>query len=509
MGGDITLSSEYGHGSAFTVTLPQRLKAGEHPDGYKKFASVETPGTKRVLLYETDPLYAKGVSETLEALKVPYTAVSRQSEFFETVRESDYRFILAASSLCEGVRSVLENLSKKPELVIMEDFGSAPRVDGVKTLQRPVYSLPIANVLNNAPDSAGYNDDGDSNSRFIAPEARVLIVDDIETNLIVAKGLLSPYKMTIDTCSSGAEAIHKVQNNKYDVVFMDHMMPEMDGIEATAHIRALGAADGGYYKDLPIIALTANAVSGMREKFTQGGLNDFLAKPIEMSKVHAMLEKWIPREKREKSIAGSSLPEALSIEIEGLDTAYGMSMTGGSVDGYYRALSVFRADALEKIGQIRDTWLGKNMPLYTTYVHALKSASASIGATSVSEAAKALEFAGRSEEFINANTEKFLEDLSRLAESIGGALPNEGGNTGESTVEDWAFLAPELKKLRESLDAMDMLGTDMILKELTSGKLDRRTRDELDAISGLILTSDYDDALNRVEELLRKAPQGD
>jgi signal transduction histidine kinase/ligand-binding sensor domain-containing protein/CheY-like chemotaxis protein len=136
--------------------------------------------------------------------------------------------------------------------------------------------------------------------RFIAPSARLLIMDDNAANLKVAEGLLAPYRSRSDTCVSGAEAIRLARANRYDIVFMDHMMPEMDGMEAAAAIRAL---DGEYFKTVPIVALTANAVAGMRETFLQNGFSDYLTKPIEIAKLNEMMGKWIPHEKQEKAEA--------------------------------------------------------------------------------------------------------------------------------------------------------------------------------------------------------------
>ncbi|GHS92648.1 hypothetical protein FACS1894139_11940 [Planctomycetales bacterium] len=130
--------------------------------------------------------------------------------------------------------------------------------------------------------------------RFLAPTARVLVVDDIATNLKVANGLLADYQMQIDTCLSGEDAVALARKNEYDVIFMDHMMPEMDGIEATKLIRELGER----WRNLPIIALTANAVGGMREMFLASGFNDFLSKPIDTEKLNALLEQWLPPTKR-------------------------------------------------------------------------------------------------------------------------------------------------------------------------------------------------------------------
>jgi len=132
---------------------------------------------------------------------------------------------------------------------------------------------------------------------FTAPDANILVVDDIKTNLKVVYGFLEPYKMNVDLCLSGKEAIKTVKSEQYDLVFMDYRMPDMDGIETTQHIRALDP-DDSYYKDLPIIALTADAVAGRKEMFIQNGFNDFMSKPIDADKLNEVLEKWVPKQKQ-------------------------------------------------------------------------------------------------------------------------------------------------------------------------------------------------------------------
>jgi CheY-like chemotaxis protein len=164
----------------------------------------------------------------------------------------------------------------------------------------PVYSMTIAAILNGDSDRYSYSENSALIERFTAPEARVLIVDDIITNLKVAQGLLLPYKMQVDLCKSGRMAIEAIKANKYDLIFMDHKMPEMDGIEATAIIRALGKEEP-YYRDLPIIVLTANAISGTRELFLENGFNDYVSKPIDTVKLSVVLERWLPKEKQKKT----------------------------------------------------------------------------------------------------------------------------------------------------------------------------------------------------------------
>jgi len=136
---------------------------------------------------------------------------------------------------------------------------------------------------------------------FTAPDAKVLVVDDLSTNLKIANGLLQPYKMEVDLRISGPDAIEAVKAKRYDIVFMDHSMPEMDGVETTGLIRTLDNNDP-YYSNLTIIALTAHTAAGMKEMFLQNGFNDYISKPINIGELNSILEKWIPKEKQTTAI---------------------------------------------------------------------------------------------------------------------------------------------------------------------------------------------------------------
>jgi CheY-like chemotaxis protein len=127
---------------------------------------------------------------------------------------------------------------------------------------------------------------------FTAPDAKVLLVDDIEINLEVASFLLNAFELQVDTAKSGDESIKKAQNKKYDLILMDHMMPGMDGVEAVRIIRSLG----GRHAEIPIIALTANAVAGAREMFLSSGFNAFLSKPMDSRALAESLLRWLPED---------------------------------------------------------------------------------------------------------------------------------------------------------------------------------------------------------------------
>jgi CheY-like chemotaxis protein len=125
---------------------------------------------------------------------------------------------------------------------------------------------------------------------FTAPNAKVLLVDDIEINIMVAEAILKSYGIIPDTACNGIEAVEKIKNKDYDLVLMDHMMPEMDGIEATKTVRKLG----GKYKALPIVALTANAINGAENMFIKNGFNGFISKPMDPQSLASSLMEWLP-----------------------------------------------------------------------------------------------------------------------------------------------------------------------------------------------------------------------
>jgi CheY-like chemotaxis protein len=187
------------------------------------------------------------------------------------------------------------------KIVILTEFGETIPDSNLNVISMPAHSISIANILNGKSNTFSYDDNNELIVTFTAPQANILVVDDIITNLNVAKGLLAPYETQITLCKSGMMALNAIKNNRYDVIFMDHRMPGMDGIETTQRIRALGDEDP-YYKNVPIIALTADAVSGTKEMFLENGLNDFLSKPIDTIKLNSILEKWIPREKQRGSV---------------------------------------------------------------------------------------------------------------------------------------------------------------------------------------------------------------
>ncbi|MDR3247518.1 MAG: response regulator, partial [Treponema sp.] len=286
MGGDVIVASEYGKGSVFTATITQTVVDSD------PLAVVDSPADKRVLVYEERDYYARSIFRSLGDLGV-YAYLCRQpDDFYRELERGTYTYALVSSRLIKQAADSIREKSIPTSPVFLADSGDMVSHNNIPMLVMPAYSVPLANVLNNR---AVYDRRKNKRVRFIVPSARILIVDDSATNLKVAEGLLSLYRSHIDTCFDGRAALDLVMKNEYDLVFMDHTMPEMDGIQATAEIRGML---GRRFTTMPIIALTANAITGMKEMFLANGFSDYLSKPIEIAKLDEIMIKWISRDKQ-------------------------------------------------------------------------------------------------------------------------------------------------------------------------------------------------------------------
>jgi CheY-like chemotaxis protein len=366
----------------------------------------------------------------------------------------------------------------------------------------PAYSVPVANLLNGIKMTQGGRK---SLVRFTAPDVRILIVDDIMTNLKVAQGLLSAYRMQVDICDNGGSSILKVKAKQYDLILMDHMMPGMDGIEALTHIRAL---EGEYYKQVPIIALTANALSGMEEMFLSKGFDDYLAKPIEISKLNALMEKWIPKAKRQSAANAGGLPEPVRpFEIEGIDVEKGLSMAGGTEAAYREILDLYCRDVETRMSFLRVPSGMEDMKSFVIQVHALKSASASIGAGDLSAKALFLENAGGENNvgLIAEHLPGFRKELSTLVAQISAVLRTEKTRAkGPQNPLDKGTLL----RLKSALDQLDVSNVDLLLNEMLAGEHSDHEKQILSKVSTCVLFSEFEEAVVLLDSLLDSATAG-
>jgi CheY-like chemotaxis protein len=336
--------------------------------------------------------------------------------------------------------------------------------------------------------------------RIQIPYARVLVVDDVVTNLDVARGLMEPYGMTVDCVNSGLQAIELIRSGEpcYNAVFMDHMMPGMDGIEATRIIREEIGTD--YAQNIPIIALTANAIVGNEEMFLDHGFQAFLSKPIDIMAMDVVIRYWVRNRDLEQSKGqeegkmeitpySNENPEfpdrhkdILETAIPGIDSEKGMKRFGEDWNIYWDVVKSFAhntAPLLDNIRGFPSEFPRTEMSEYIIVVHGIKGTSRSIGADDLGTQAEALERAARAGnfDFIRENHDAFIRTVDQLLGEIDDKISRI-----EAEKQKPVKAGPEKKTLEELLHAcrdFDIDGVDKAMEELESCEYENETGADL------------------------------
>lgn len=322
---------------------------------------------------------------------------------------------------------------------------------------------------------------------FIAPEAHILLVDDNELNLVVAKELLKPLRMQIDTAENGLQAVKMVRGSQYDLVLMDHMMPVMDGIEAAKAIRALPEDK---YQKLPIIALTANAMVDARKEFLNAGMNGFVAKPIDFARICNQLKLWLPKDLVRdvpKEEAKKLLADDLSDrEIQPEDPQMGFSFEEGvkhcgSKAALMKTIRIFYRTIDSKANKIEQCLKEGLISDYVIEIHALKSSALLIGAVPLSEAAKELEDYGKQgkTEVLEEKTPDVLTMYRDLKNILRPYAEKEEDAKKEFSDGEWITA---LQQIHQCIEQFDLDGVDQIMEQLEEYQVPECIRESMDQL---------------------------
>ncbi len=296
MGGFVRIESEKGRGTKVRISIPQAI-ADPAPclavtDAIKK-GIVFYIKPEKYKVPEVREFYRTMAVSLATGLKARLYSVDNAEELERIVSDTDISYIFTGQEEHEADASLLDRLSNEDyKVIVIADPGYESQVgSNITVLPKPLYGFPVVRMLNGETETDIYGDIVKGRPRFTGVSA--LIVDDEPMNLVVASGLLREYKMFADTAESGKDAIKKYESGEYDVIFMDHMMPEMDGVEAMKRIRDVAAEKG---KEPVVIALTANALSGAREMFVKEGFDGFIAKPIDIKEFEHVMKKVLPED---------------------------------------------------------------------------------------------------------------------------------------------------------------------------------------------------------------------
>ena len=340
--------------------------------------------------------------------------------------------------------------------------------------------------------------------KFIAPGAKVLVVDDTPMNLTVFVSLLKTTKMQIDTAESGQKCLNLCENNKYDIIFLDHRMPNKDGVETLKELKAM---EGNPNHDTPVICLTANALSGARQEYIDAGFDDYLTKPIDPDKLEECIIEYLPDELIEKVMEEQTQPQqscipAFIYDIEELNIEEGRKHFP-SDEMYMDMLKIYANTVFENVENIKALWDAKDIPALAIKVHAIKSSTRSIGGTELGELAQKLETAGDNNDMdtLNAHMDEFIAAVSKLGgklESLASKQKIDESSLPPMTQEE---LEKCYSRIRDCLDSFDTDSIEEIITNISKHSVPEGEKERCRELSKALDNFDFEEMMKIVGDL--------
>ena len=414
--------------------------------------------------------------------------IDKLSGAFERIDEKRNRTIEGSGIGINIVNSLLSMMDSK--LKVKSEYGKGSEFS-FAIAQKVVDMEPIGNF------SEAYNE------TFHAPDARILVVDDTKTNLTVVEGLLKKTQIAVDTAMSGMEALDLITKNKYDIIFLDHRMPEMDGIQ-TFH--AMEELSGNLNKKTPVIALTANAVSGSREMYFKEGFTNYMSKPVDPIKLEDMIMSYLPsfkvsrpgdkdfvsNEEEEKETDKEAMQDILKVSGVDIETAIARC---GSPEVAIEVMKDFKLAIDERAGLIERYETEGNIKNYTIYVHGLKSSARAIGAIDLADKAEYLEQCGNDENI--EEIKKLTPELLNLYRSYNVKLSSLTQEEDNDKPEiDASELESAYASIKEFVSASYFDSADDIMKMLEDYRIPQEYASKHSEIKRLMGAVDRDGLLN-------------
>ena len=432
LGGFMTLKSKVGEGTTVRVSIPQKVV---DPAGCMSVADGDKLVLGAYLNFEKFPhpivreYYNTMVRNIVAGLGVKMHRVDNVSNLVKLMRSVQLTHLFVGEEEYLAAREHLEKLTSQIMVVVVADHGfQLPAGSKARIMEKPFYCFPVAAILNMMPGTE--TDIGNMYCHGV----RALVVDDEPMNLTVAQNIFRRYGMEVTTAASGQESIDLCRERPFDIVFMDHMMPGMDGVEAMRRIRAEGGREHG---TVPIVALTANAVSSAKEMFLSVGFDGFVSKPIELVELERVLKRVLPKsaitfEKKKElpqDMPAEESKEAAGQEKDtfdaklaacGIDAKAGIGYSAGDEEFYRVLLEQYVTESAEKLEKLERFRKEKNAKEYQILVHALKSTSRTIGNAGLSDHAKELEDAAKAEDFsfIEAHHDAVMAEYRTTVDGI-------------------------------------------------------------------------------------------
>jgi Signal transduction histidine kinase len=435
LGGFMTIESKPDVGTTVNVSIPQRVvdplscMSVAAPDklclgAFLHFEKYDHPAVR--------DYYNSMVLNIVKGLGVQMHRVNN-AENLKLLHNSVHltHLFIAEDEYNDNV-DLIENLAKEMVVAVVANEGMVlPKNTHVKVLEKPFYCFPVVSILNSTVDSKE-----ERVKKLRCDGVRALVVDDESMNLVVAKSIFARYGMKVTTVTSGQESIDVCRDKVFDIIFMDHMMSGMDGVEAMKRIRTDVAGLNG---SVPVVALTANAMSSAKQMFLSEGFDGFVSKPIEIEELERVLKQVLPKsaisfvdadgmvditpDEPEEDVKPEPVNEKdfiTELRKSGIDTEAGLKYCVGDKEFYKSLLMQYATESAGKIASMKKYYKVKDWHNYEILVHALKSTSKMIGIADLSEKAKALEKAAKENDaaYILQNHDSMIRDYGRIAGEI-------------------------------------------------------------------------------------------
>lgn len=498
MKGFLQICSTEGKGTTISVSIPQKVM--------NEGKAITLHNRKELCLacylrpekYETPEIrdyYNEMISHMIQGFDSLLHRVFNMDELKRLTSMYELTHLFIGKEEYEEDKAYFERMAQNMKVILVADAHfTLPKGSKMQILRKPFYSLPIINILN---AEVGETENLYKEKRMVCPGIRVLVVDDEPMNLMVAEGIFRDYEMDVTLADRGRKAIELCEMEEFDLIFLDHMMPEMDGVETLKRIRKIQTDEG---KTFTVIAFTANAVSGAREMLMREGFDEFVSKPVEPLELEHVLKKMLPKyaikfvykdssntddmethaEGKEQG-AGGQLTEKeseedifLRLKESGIDSAAGMQYCRGEKEFYIEGLLKFAKDAGQKAKEIDDFFKKEDFDNYKTMVHALKSTAKMIGADALSENAKSLEMAAKNQEadYIREHHEEVLAEYRQVVQCILGLYDSDAESRSQESQEVTGELSKEeflrrLEDLKEKLDTFEEESSQTLISEMS------------------------------------------
>ena len=476
MQGDIKVESIEGIGLSTTFTFRQQIIDS---DPLIHLVDEKKPS---VLVYVDNDLNMAKWLNIMEVLDLQPTYCRNYYGFDRAIQDKHYDFIFITDRVYENLANIISLYECQDYTYVLSEYNAVYGEFGkCRPFRRPLSCIPIARVLNHKWNKDEYRKNT-SEETFIAKNAKVLVVDDNAVNLKVAAGIFSKYEINISVATCGADSIKKIEDEKYDLILMDMVMPDMSGGDV---LKAIRAKEDNYYKEVPFIALTAQNGANVRGEMLELGFQEYLAKPIRKRYLEKCLLEFLPEELIEhvkiKESDDNKTNEKLSADQgqspeSGLNTDKGLMNIGFNKDAYAAILNTYYAEGVKYLDLLPNLLEAGEIQLFTTDVHGIKSSSASIGAMEVSALFKELEFAGKAGDVASINRkfngylDKFREILDEVKAYLIGidklSEVHAEDNLDDKEIEE--MTADILQNLKAELDKMNLKVTDVLVPELAS-----------------------------------------